>query len=311
MKKAKAQLTEAKEKVISDVFYDPAGYGSVRTTYQDAHEKDPSITYQNVADWFAKHRNQKTKLTGYNSYVAEEPRQEYQTDLFFIKDLGEEQKYTIGLLTIDIFTKKMVVVPLKSKEVGDVLAGIMESCQKLGGYPKTLFTDEEPAIYNSQGVIDFLKEQGCRLVTTRGHAAFAEWGVRTFKNMLYQRIEGTKGETTPQWTDLIFQILLTYNNKLKHSATKLTPAEAEKDENRLKAFVNMKLRAKAQRKYPELAVGSKVKIYIKKKVFEKERKSVWSSEVYEVEAIEPYMGQQFYKLKGHARQFSRFELLKV
>ena len=89
MKKTKAQLTEAKEKVIHDVFYEPSGHGSIKVTYQDAHEKDPSITYQNVQDWFNKHRNQKTKLTGYNSYVAEGPKVGYQTDLFFITDLGK------------------------------------------------------------------------------------------------------------------------------------------------------------------------------------------------------------------------------
>jgi len=52
---------------------------------------------------------------------------------------------------IDIFTKKMVVLPIASKEVGPVTAGIMEGAQKLGGYPKILYTDEEPAI-SSAGV---------------------------------------------------------------------------------------------------------------------------------------------------------------
>lgn len=309
MKKTKAQLTEAKEKVIHDVFYEPSGHGSIKVTYQDAHEKDPSITYQNVQDWFNKHRNQKTKLTGYNSYVAEGPKVGYQTDLFFITDLGKNQKFTIGLLTIDIFTKKMVVVPLASKEVGDVLAGIMESCQKLGGYPKTLMSDEEPAIY-SQGVIDFLKKQGCRLITTRGHAAFAERGIRTFKHMLYERIESSTAEE-PQWIDFIDQILVTYNYKLKHSATKLTPAEAEKEPNQLKAKVNMELRAKRKRRYPEISVGSKVRIYAKRKQFDKERVSIWSDEVHEVEGIESYLGQKYYKLKDIKRLYGRWELLKV
>ena len=53
----------------------------------------------------------------------------------------------------------MTVIPIASKEVGPVTAGIMEGCQKLGGYPKTLYTDEEPAI-SSPGVQEFLQSKG-------------------------------------------------------------------------------------------------------------------------------------------------------
>ena len=62
--------------------------------------------------------------------------------------------------------------------------------------------------------------------------------------------------------DLIYPILLTYNNKLIHSATEMTPKEATKPENELNAYVNMKLKAKHSRRYTPIAVGDKVHIYI-------------------------------------------------
>ena len=72
-----------KDKIINDVYYDRAGFGSQRTTYLDAKKKDPSITMQDVKDWFSENIERKTQLRGYNSFVAPEANYEYQLDLFF------------------------------------------------------------------------------------------------------------------------------------------------------------------------------------------------------------------------------------
>ena len=61
--------------------------------------------------------------------------------------------------------------------------------------------------------------------------------------------------------DLIYPILLAYNNKLVHSATGLTPKEARDPSNELEAYINMKLKAKHTRNNPHINVGDKVYIY--------------------------------------------------
>ena len=53
------------------------------------------------------------------------------------------------------------------------------------------------------------------------------------------------------------------------------------------------------------------KIYKKKKVFDKERISVWTELSYEVEDIKDEKGQEFYYLSGHYRPLLRHEILKV
>ena len=53
-----------------------------------------------------------------------------------------------------------------------------------------------------------------------------------------------------------------YNNTI-HSATGAKPVEAHKDENRVNVKVNLTLKQKHFRKYPQLSVGDKVKIYTK------------------------------------------------
>ena len=299
-----------KSKVISAIYYDPSAFGTVAQTYKEAKAKEPTIKYNDVVEWFKQNVERKTQLKGYNSYVASARRDEYQIDLFFLSDL-EDQREKIGMAAIDIFTRKATVVVVKSKQLADVLAGVMECCTNLGGYPKMIYSDEEPSL-TSKEVIDFLqKEKGVRMITTRTHAGYVERFIRTFKSMLYKRIEASK-DPNPQWHDFIYPILLTYNNKLVHSTTGMTPSQAEKPDNQLTAKLTMDMKAKRDRKYPEIDVGDRVKIYKKKKPgFQKERVSVWSAISYTVKQIETFMGQSFYHLEGMGRTFTRHELLRV
>lgn len=48
---------------------------------------------------------------------------------------------------------------------------------------------------------------------------------------------------------------------MKHASIKLTPIEAVKGGHDLKAKVNMSIHAVRSRKYPEIKVGDKVRIY--------------------------------------------------
>jgi hypothetical protein len=51
---------------------------------------------------------QKKQLTGYNSYIASAPYDEFQIDLMFFC-ISQDQKYKNALLMIDIFSKFILV----------------------------------------------------------------------------------------------------------------------------------------------------------------------------------------------------------
>jgi hypothetical protein len=129
--------------------------------------------------------------------------------------------------------------------------------------------------------------------------------------MLYKRIDGSKETKVedPQWTDYNYHVLLTYNNKLVHSSTKMTPLNAIKKTNEVDVKTNLELRAKKNRKYPALNIGDQVKIARKKKVNEKERTSFWSAISYPVESISEEFGQKYYTVDS--KQYIRAEILKV
>ena len=311
-KKPKILTSDAeKDNVIDKVYYDTAGYGSVQRTYQEARLKDPTITLEFVKSWFSGNVSVKKQPGGQNSFVAPHAFYEFQIDLFWLVDL-EKQHFKIGCLCIDIFSKYAVVIPIKSKKGPDVSAGILQCFTAMKGKPKILYTDDESSFSN-----DYMKryyaEFSIKHYITRKHANFAERFIRTYKALLYKRIDSVRANNIadPQWTEYNGPILQVYNNKLIHSATKMTPADAAKKENELEAKNNMELRAKHNRKYPPLNVGDKVQILRKKKNNEKERTSHWSTDSYRVTEINEHFGQKYYKVEGMVRDYIRGELLKI
>ena len=300
-----------KNKIISDIYFDRSGFGSIATTFKDAKAKDKSITLADVKAWFEKNLDRKRPMSGFNSFIAPYAYYEYQIDLFFItnNDL-KNQRFRIGLVVIDIFSKFAVVVPIKSKQPPDLLAGIMEGINKMGKKPELVYSDEEGSL-NSGVLKEYFDKEKIETHQTRTHPAFAERFIRTFKSMLFKRVEADekKGKENIQWIDYIFEIMITYNNKMVHSATDLTPKEAKKPENELKVKANIAMNATITRKYPELEKGDKVKIFKKKDKLDKERVSNWSENSYTIDDIKTVLGQKHYYIIG--RGYLRHELLKV
>ena len=85
------------------------------------------------------------------------------------------------------------------------------------------------------------------------HAAVAERTKRTIKYMIYKRV----ANTDESWTDLLYQVSLTYNNQNIHSNTKMTPDEARKPVNELTVKTNLELKRRKTRKPPHVEIVKK------------------------------------------------------
>ena len=256
-------MAENKQKTIADISYDRSGFRSKATTLKDARAKNKEITMKDVDEFFRKNVEIKRKARGMNSFVAPHNNHSFQIDLFFISN---PQKFRAGLVCIDVLSKYAVVVPIKSKETTDVVAGTMEALQKMKAKPKMIYTDDEKAIASSD-FKQYVEDEGIELYRTRGHPAFSERFIRTFKDKLFKRVEAdeNKGKGNIQWIDYILEKMLTYNNKDVHSSTGQTPNEARKKENEFKSKMNVSMKAKKEKMYPELNEGDKVKIYYERK----------------------------------------------
>ena len=79
-----------KQDIIKNVYYDPAGFDGIKKTFEDARKKDKTITLDDVRTFFKTNIEQKKQLKGFNAFVANEAKFEYQIDFFyFIKRLSE------------------------------------------------------------------------------------------------------------------------------------------------------------------------------------------------------------------------------
>lgn len=98
----------------------------------------------------------KTRYYDSNKYcVATHANYEYQTDVCFVTDL-EDQSYKIGMSSIDMFTRP--VVPIRTKQPTDVIAGLMECLNHMKHKSNVIYNDNEGSI-NSQDVCGYLEKQ--------------------------------------------------------------------------------------------------------------------------------------------------------
>ena len=304
----------SKQEIINDVYYDRGGFGSKKHTLADAKKKDNTITMADIEEFFKKNVELKKLPRGYNSFTAPHNNYSYQVDLFFIskKDLKVKQKFRGGLVMIDVLSKFAVVVPVRRKVTKSVVDGTKTALEKMGKKPKIIYTDDEKAIASGE-FQEYVEEEGIELYRTRGHPAFAERFIRTFKDMLFKRIEKDEKDKKPniQWIDYIDDIMVTYNYKNKHSAIDMTPNQARQKDNEFNAKINVATKAKKDRMYPELKVGDKVKIKRKKAITEKEKTSHFLKGEYVVEEITEKLGQTYYKMTDYNRPLMRSDIVKV
>ena len=101
----------------------------------------------------------------------------------FIKHLENEQ-YDTTMVCIEVFTKYVAVVPVKGKTENDLAFGMIESIVKMGHMPQVIYTDGETGIRNRGLFQKYFTVNKITILFSRGHPAFAERFIGTFKSML-------------------------------------------------------------------------------------------------------------------------------
>ena len=81
--------------------------------------------------------------------------------------------------------------------------------------------------------------------------------------------------------------------------------------NEFEEKMNITMQAKKTRMYPELDVGSNVKIMRKKGISEKAHTSHWLKEVFKVKSVDSTFGQSYFHLEGKTNPYLRHEFLKA
>ena len=325
------KIQKNKDRIIKREYYDEGGYNSKEITLRKARKEDNTITKADVESWYDANVIKRGHAQGVtrNSFVAPHKGYEYQIDVFFIKDLETEQKYTDGFIMIDIFTRYAVVLPVKNRlgpTLKDAIEKGIEMMQMGQGVkkPEMIYADGEPAWTVGNIIKNYLEAEGIKMYITRNHGAFGERFIRTFKNMLYKRMDSINPEKRSddhiqdhggidQWYSYIAQIMVTYNTILVHSSLGMTPKNASRESNAVDVKTHLELKAIKNRKYPELKIGDTVHIRRKRKTGEKERFAPWGELYHKVIDIQTELGQKVYTVDQdtRGRSYTRGELLKT
>jgi hypothetical protein len=312
MEDVEDKVEEEQPKTINEkigaIYEDKAGFGSLAQLIRDVKRYYPDILRADVIKWYNSNVERNIiQRSGYNSYVAKAPLEEFQIDLFNMK-VKEDDEYKMVIGAIDIFTKVATVVAVPNKQPETFLKALKQIF-KIMGKPKILMADEEGSL-NSKLIDKFFKDEKVLYIINRHHAPFIERFIRTFRNMITRRLQ----KRDARWYDLIYEVLLTYNRKMVSSATGFTPNDATKPENIDRVHMNIQTKAKRRKKpYDEIKLGDKVRIYRRRRhLNEKENVPIWSRVAYEVVKIDDNADAgKLYYITGNEKPYIRSQVVLV
>ena len=297
---------EDKNYIIRKIYFsDEHGFGSTHATWREANKQHSGITLQNVQEWMnkLKHKQTKFKYSGENSYVANHALQQIEIDLIdMTSKASENDGYRYAVSGVDIFSKYGWAMPIKTKQPHDVLTGLKELLDEIG-IPEILYSDSEGS-FNSTEFVKFINSKNIKHIFTNSHAHFVESFNKTIKQQIHTRLEA-KDEDIDKWTLELFNVIRKYN-RTQHRTTELPPEEARQDKNRLTVFMNIALKAKRNRKYPPISVGSNVRVLLKPSTFKKSWHDKWSPTTYKVYGIQ---GRYYLVNDNKNKLYLRHEIL--
>lgn len=167
-----------------------------------------------------------------NPFFVLRKREQIQMDLIDLKELAKfNEGYKYLILAIDIFTKKIKIIPLKNKKAQTTLDAIKTIFRDMGKYPDYLVTDQGSEFTNKK-VKDFLNQRGIKYFYPSGEhkASIAERANRSIENIIFKYMTS---RNTKKYIDKLSAIENTYNNRI-HRTIKMTPNQAEQNRNQHK-----------------------------------------------------------------------------
>ena len=298
-----------KAQTISKVYYDPVtGFQNLARTLQAVQKIDKTIERQDVKDFMERQKETQFKPeTKQNSFVPLQAGHQMQFDLAFASRFPGKSPYKYALIAIDSFSKKLAVIPQKTKTASETAEALDKAIAKLG-IPATAMMDEGSEFKDAfRRRLDYYKIEP---LTTRRHAIFAERVIRTFKEKITKRMESLK---LSRWDELVDAVTQQYNSEV-HEATNMTPLQADEIENHDKAYDRMRKRAKMNRKYDPISVGDEVRLLRKPeggRAAYRVGEDAWTRVTFKVLKIEPTENGTSYTLENQPRKHLRHEIKLV
>lgn len=259
----------------------PTAFSSPGAVYRYYEGRVPMSTVVKAlesVDAYTKHKETKRPAT-FNPFYSYQRRTEYQADLVDMSGIKAANSYYAYLLVvIDVFSRKLWVMPLKTKSAASMREALRHwlvdqdsepgASQRLG---RRLYTDRGKE-FVARSVVELLKEFNFKHTTSkRGlyKAAVAERVNKTLQVRIYRYLSHT-GRL--RYVDVLPDIIGAYNNT-KHSTLEhaFSPEEADDPENEDRVreihgrrYHDVMQKMKRTRKKRRFKIGDTVRVTLSK-----------------------------------------------
>ena len=256
-------------------------------------------------DSYTLHREYK-RPRFHNPFYSHHRRKDFQADLIVLEELKKANDNVMYLLVIiDVFTRKVWVVPLQRKSATSMKAAIkqwLDSVENDSSPSKRFFSDNGLE-FKCQAVQDLLQSRGVHQYFSQNvtKAAVVERVNRSLQVLIYKYLTDSK---QLRYLEMLPRLVKTYNSRQHRTLNKLTPNEADDVKNEQKVRgMHIARCAKLLRhsRKAKFQVGDKVRIKIlAKRPARASRGYVqqFHPEIFRVERVVDHLPVKMYELKS-------------
>ena len=195
--------------------------------------------------------------------------------------------YKFVLIAIDNWSKYLFCIPMKSKSAEATADAFTTLFEEADVTPVKMHSDEGKEFKNST-ITRLFEKHNIELYSTQNEtkSAIAERAIRSLKDIIERKITESEYQNMPKpWLHFIQEAVDLYNNRI-HRTIRMTPLEAQKQENQSTLTkIYHELNQKRIRNPDPLEVGTYVRLYKWKNKFTKSSKQRWTTEIFRIKEV--------------------------
>lgn len=268
---------------IIDKYYENYNFPSASKLYKILKDDNISVSKRDVELYISSLEEvqitKETKAPKQNGHItAMCPHQIWQIDLFILQKFVKQNKgYRNIFCVIDVFTRKVYCVAMKTKDISDCTNALESIIKKSGVKPMTIMSDNDSSFKG--GLFQALLKKheiahDMNIVGDHNALGIVDRFARTIKTIFTKIFIRTK---KTNWIDSLDKIVDRYNEMPHSGILDIKPNDAE---HQIKQLVELN-NEKGNIIKSDLEEGDKVRINIRS-TFDKGTAPRWSDEVFVV-----------------------------
>ena len=278
----------------------PYSYGGKYRLY-DVFKKsdvDKNLKNNDIYTRFKQHRKSKK----YSPIYVYRKRELFQSDVVFFTnkefvDVNHGYKYLFT--TIDVFTKMAWVYPMKDNKCKTVMECFKDILKKCGDKPERLNSDRGSELICKQ-FAKYLKDNKIHhyLSYSLRKCPVIERFNLTIQTLLYKIM---KQNNSYEWVKYLDKAMKIYLNR-NHRTIKMSPLEAEKDENEIKVrqtYFEKYRKADMKKQKAKFSVGDSVRIYKERGTFHRGYNEDFTEEIFTITKVMKNLPVPRYKIREY------------